>query len=411
MAAPRWTYLPILVSALMLCMTSGAPASTAAATGSISGKAIDGETQEGIPGLAVCAFAAYEGGPWGGCTFTNGAGEYTVASLESGTFDVVFDYEAKSFNYLEVRRRGVRLGDGESIGGIDAELEPGGQITGKVTDVETSTPVAGVAACVMVDLGEGRGLGHCSKSESDGTYDINSLPTGAYVVEFRVEGSPNYITQYYNGKSGRSEAEWVSVTAGAVTENIDAPMHEGIQISGLVTEAGTGNPIHSVGVCALDAFTESTANCAPLGLDGTYSIAGLPLGTYVVSFAVDREEDGVLFPDGYVRQYYDEKTTFAEGARIGGAVPAIYTGIDAHLVKGDETFPDRADVAPFQFVPSMPGPAPSTTQRKCRKHFRRRRIKGTVRCVKIHRKRHRTQGRGGHRRPHRKRPHRNRHHG
>jgi hypothetical protein len=220
-------------------------------------------------------------------------------------------------------------------------------------------------------------------------------------VRFSVYRSPNYVTQFFPGKSNQAEAESISVTAGASPlPGIDAAMQEGVEITGHVSEVG-GAPIGQTGICALDPVTEAVVNCdgafGPEG--GNYSIAGLPLGQYVVAFAVDREEDGVvLHPDGYVRQYYDGKPTFGEASLVGGG-PGVYSGIDAQLVKGEEVFPDRRPAA-IRLPEPISSPVPVLRRphpKRCRKGFHRQRAKGTLRCVRRHRK-HRHAARGAGRR-------------
>lgn len=387
-----------VISGLALCALVAPVGSASAATGSISGRAVGADTHEGLRGIAVCAFASFPGGPTGRCVPTDEEGNYTLANLESGVYDVIFDYEGRVLNYLEKRVPEITLTDGESIVGFDAELEPGGQIVGRVTDAGDSAPVAGVQVCApRTDSVESHV--HCATSGTNGAYVIDSLPSGIYTVEFRVFGSPNYITQYYNGRDHSWEADPVTVTAGAPTSDIDAAMREGIQITGTITEAGTGNPVSGTTVCAYVASTETVSQCGFVELDGTYSIAGLPLTAYVVGFAIDAEEDGVIVrPDGYVRQYWDGKATFAEADRLGGADPGVYTGIDARLVKGPEAFPrPRPLFEPPE--PASPASYPATKARRgCRRHFRKRRIRGKVHCVRIHGHRVRRQHRHGHRR-------------
>lgn len=230
----------------------------------------------------------------------------------------------------------VSVGEGESVTGVDAKLHAGGQITGTVTDVATHLPIEGVQVCAQnVVPAE---IAYCGRSGPEGKYAMLRLATGTYTVEFSVERSPNYIRQYYPGKPSFSEAEPVAVSAGATTPNIDAAMREGVQITGQITEAVSGEPIRWIVACALDPVTEAQVGCSlsePNEVfsepnEDRYSIAGLPLGSYVVGFSIDRKEDGlVLHPDEYVRQYYNDKPTFAEASSVGGAA-GVYPGIDAH---------------------------------------------------------------------------------
>ena len=72
-------------------------------------------------------------------------------------------------------------------------------------------------------------------------------------------------------------------------------------------------------ICALNPTTQARVKCATVESGGHYSIAGLPAGTYAVSFAVDWVEEGLdLHPDGYVRRYWQEVPSFGEATLLAG---------------------------------------------------------------------------------------------
>jgi hypothetical protein len=384
-----------IVLGLALWAALGAAGPAAAATGSISGKVVDATTKTGIQQIWVCTHSASMLGPFGGCAFTDLNGEYTIPALEPSSYVVVFNEEgrqghlAQYYDGKATREEAevVTVGDGQSVTDIDAELGESGKIAGNVTDVDTGQPIGGVQACAPEAGGFKDGaVTHCDKTDVNGDYLIEGLATGSYKVEFRVEEEPNYIAQYYNGKASWSEAEPVAVVAPITTNGIDAAMKEGVQITGQLTEAGSGSPVKWVAACALQAGTEEVKGCAPSREDGTYSIAGLPPGSYVVSFAVDIEEDGVvLHPDGFVRQYYNVKPTFAAADRLTSPGPAKFTGINAQLVMGPEIFPNRRPATPPPvLVTLIEQPAPKPL--RCKKSFRKKFVKGKQRCIKVHKK-------------------------
>lgn len=378
-----------------------AVAPAAALAGSIAGTVTDA-AHEPISGIYVCAVSPGFLGPFGGCGFTGPSGEYAIEDVEPGGYLVEFRDESQSLNYVteyyddSPTPEGATLVEvgGEPVTGIDAELAAGGKITGTVTDSVTGLPIEGVQVCAPpVDLFEREsGTIYCDRTGAAGEYEVNSLATGSYKVEFFVEESPNYITELYDGKSSWDEADPVAVTAGATTAGIDAALDEGIQITGTLTDAATAEPAEFIRICALDPVTEARRGCAFSKPDGTYSIAGLPLGTYVVIFAEDDVEDGVvLHSDGYVRQYYDDKPTFAAADRIGGPTPGVLSGIDAALVQGPEVFPAPPGEEPPLVGPPPPSPQPGTPiqpRRRCKKGFHKKKVKGRYRCVRKKRHRH-----------------------
>jgi hypothetical protein len=389
-----------IVLGLALCAALGSAGPAVAATGSISGKVVDATTKTGIAQIWVCTHSAFLLGPFGGCAFTDINGEYTIPTIEPSSYVVVFNEEgrqghlAQYYDGKATREEAevVTVGDGQAVTGIDAELGESGKIAGNVTDVDTGQPIEGVEACAPEAGGFKDGaVTHCDKTDIDGNYLIEGLATGSYKVEFRVEEEPNYIAQYYSGRGSLAEAEPVSVVAPMLTDGIDAAMKEGVQITGRLTEAGSGNPVKWIRVCALQAGTEVVKGCVPSREDGTYSIAGLSLDSYVVSFAVDVEEDGlVLHPDGYVRQYYNGKPTFAEATPVAGLSPGVYPGVDAVLMQGAEIFPNRPPASQPVIVTLVERAAPKPLH--CKKHFRKKWVKGTRRCVKVHKPRRHEHG-------------------
>jgi hypothetical protein len=376
-------------------MASVGPATATA--GSISGKVANSD-EVGIADVYVCATHPELFMPGGGCAFSEGDGEYELTDVPPGTYVVHFE-APQNVNYVrefydDKQRRPeatpLTIGSG-AVTGIDAELATGGEITGRVTDADTGLPIEGVEACEREVVSPE--VSHCDKTDSAGVYGIHGLATGSYKVEFHVLDSPNYIARYYGGAATEAEGAVVSVTAGKVTPGVDVEMEEGIQLAGTMTEAGTGEPVEWVPVCALDAATEAIAMCRSSREDGTYSLPGLPLGSYVVSFAVDRMVEGiVLHPDGYVRQFYDDKPTFAEADPVGGSEPQVITDLDALLVKGPEVFPppppgQSPEPPPLVLPLVTPSPPPLQARpparlRKCKKGFRKKKVKGRYRCVR-----------------------------
>jgi hypothetical protein len=386
--------------ALVFCAFLGSAGPAVA--GSIEGKVTETATGEGVRGIFVCAHAPLYVYP-GGCGFTDGDGLYAIAGLVASPYMVRF--EAPRFvNLIAEYFDGKQFEDEAALvsfnsglaTGVDAALETGGQIAGTVTDATTHQPIEGIEACAQnLDT---RMTRLCDRSDPEGHYLINSLPTGSYKVQFSVEGSPNYIRQFYPGRSTGAEAANVAVTAGVLTAGIDDALHEGVQITGRITEAGSGQPLAWIVACALDPLTEAVVECGgsdPLD-DHRYSIAGLPLGSYVVGFSISEQELGTeINPDGYVRQYYRDRPAFGEANPVGGAA-GLYSGVDAHLIRGQEVFPVKP-LPPVQLPserqlrprPKVPKPL------KCKKRLRKKKVKGKVRCVKKQRKHRRGAGRAG----------------
>jgi hypothetical protein len=386
---------------LTLCAALGLAAPAVAAGGSISGTVKSADTDEGIEGIYVCANSP-NFGVIGGCTGTDADGNYKIDGLQANWYSVSFEEEGRK-NYVAQWYRlaahredalGVQVGPDQEVTGIDAELETGGQVTGRVTDVETGSPIEFVEVCApQIDSVEEIRTIHCDRTDSEGNYTVQALPTGNYKIEFgTTPGSlnqVNYIHQYFPAKSRWDEAEVRSISAGSTWTGVDAAMQRGVEISGTVTDTSGAPVVWQSRICALDAGSEAIVQCAPPEKDGIYRIGGLPFGSYKVSFGVDVEDEPglVLRPDGFLPQYYNGKPTFAAADTLSSAGPNVFTGIDARLERGDD---------PVKPLPPVTGPDPSLwaspptvkprKQLRCKKGFRKQRVKGKPRCVKVHKK-------------------------
>lgn len=204
-----------------------------------------------------------------------------------------------------------------------------GGIAGKVTEVSTQKAIAGIEVCAFaagapISNEETEGEADCIKTGAAGEYSISALPAGSYTVGF---GDPfpstlNYVTQFYNGKSSPAEATPVSVSVGAVSENIDGVLEEGAEISGTTTSAATGAPIEGALVCAAKAgASPELVGCAFSGAGGSYTVSGLPAGSY----------DVLSGGAGYAFEYYDNVGAIAEATAVTVGAREAKQGVDLAL--------------------------------------------------------------------------------
>jgi hypothetical protein len=228
-----------------------------------------------------------------------------------------------------------------------AEAAESGQITGKVTNAATEAPLAGIEVCPLEKDGENGEEGEeCTTTGPTGEYTLTGVPSGEYIVVF---GSPfasglNYVTQFYDGKASPTEAQTVSVLAGATTSGIDAKLEEGGQIAGRVTSAATGAAIANAIVCAAADGNVESGGCALSNAGGEYAIAGLASGEYKVEFAAG----------AYALQFYDGKSSIAEAGTVAVLVGHTTAGIDAALQP-------QAAAPPVDVLPSTGATIPGQT--------------------------------------------------
>jgi Carboxypeptidase regulatory-like domain len=389
----------------MAALVAAGPA--AAATGEIHGKVAD-PLGEPIAGITVCAegLTMLVGSE---CDWqTDSDGDYSITGLQPASYRVGFHVESNpSLNYVPQWYSGkahpeeadpVELAAGESKE-INAQMQTGGQIKGRIADQDTDLPIEGVEVCAnSIDFRQDGEFGYCSRSDAAGKFAVRNLGTGKYRLEVRTEGHVNYV---------ETQSPEIPLTAGGVFE-VEAHLVPGIKIEGTLTDAGTGLPIGSPfapysvpSVCALNSATEARVKCASVESGGQYSIPGLPPGTYAVAFALDWVEEGLdLHPDGYVRRYWQEVPGFDEATLLSGSPGAVLDEIDAVLSKGEEVFPNcevpSACPSASGETSSIGGSITSTTpppqlrptvhRPRCKKGFRRTNKNGHTRCVKIRKK-------------------------
>ncbi|HVY96935.1 MAG TPA: carboxypeptidase-like regulatory domain-containing protein [Solirubrobacterales bacterium] len=370
---------------------------------------VDAEEGEGLNGVKVCAEAVPPRPVEPPCVETE-EGRYEIPGLEVGGYRVYFEALNPELGYLPqyflhtMLKSAARVvevqQEGEVRSGIGAALEKGGWVTGTVTDLN-GFGLSEVEVCVSAKLlPELEPL--CAETGLAGKYEIEHLPPGPYTAYFAGPESSDIFPQYYSGAATAEEADDFFVFGYNETAGIDAEMELGSTIAGRVLEAGSNAPLSGVRVCALQSGSGAEVGCALSGGDGTYSISRLYAGTYVVGFSVTGEEGGLpvaSLEDGFVRQYFEDKPTFAAADRIDATQPGIYGEVDAHLVRGPEVFPrpggsSGPGPAPVASAPPLVAPKPKSLH--CRKHFRAKKVKGKRRCVRVHKRHGRHRGSARH---------------
>ncbi len=205
-------------------------------------------------------------------------------------------------------------------------------ITGQVTDTATGEPIPGITVRAYLDThGDGSYWSLMGLAYTDiyGQYDLSSLEeVGEFYVSF-YDSTGEYARQYYSGQSTRGLADRISVGSDEIVPGIDAAMVAASSLSGLVTEADSGEPIPGIQV---RVYSDYLGDGSTWWLEsqsytdgyGEYQTGSLAAGTYVVRFS----DEGNHFQ----QQYFSGETVEGSAERIPLGTGEALTGIDASLV-------------------------------------------------------------------------------
>lgn len=301
--------------------------------GAITGVVTADDTGAPLAGVVVQVFEAPIGRPRAR-VLTAEDGSYIATGLAPGRY-LVWANPANQ-NYLPewyddspTREEAdpVTVVAGETTGGIDLALAPGGTISGRVTEdtgdaVTTTVPISNVL--VSVGLYEGNAVLARTRTLEDGSYRLERLPQGIYWVH-AGDAARALIDEYYDNKLTRREADPVTVTVGAETSGIDFALQYGGGISGRVVGISP-NPraTSAFKVTAYDWDSGQAVRTVDVNPQGAYLIPSLPEGRYRV-YAFDQAGH-------FIAEYYDNVTDPAQATAVIVRRQAVTEHIDFELV-------------------------------------------------------------------------------
>jgi hypothetical protein len=178
-------------------------------------------------------------------------------------------------------------------------------------------------------------------SDTIGHYSVTGLSAGQYLVQF-IDGDTirHDVPQWYNNQPSASSGNFVTVTAGADTANINAVMAAGGAISGTITDASTHLPIPNECVTVYDANVQQVqqaggvANSYNLCTDtsGVYTTGGLAAGNYTVGF--NTTAYGYTPDSNHVPQWYNNQPDQAHADPVTVTTGVVTSSVDAALQPG-----------------------------------------------------------------------------
>lgn len=194
---------------------------------------------EPVEEAKVCARRLPDGRK-GLCEFTDENGNYQIKFAAPGSFGVEFQAVGKfATQYFDHKRHWreadpVTASAGTIRGGVDAGLEPGGEIRGSVLS-SAGTPLPEVVVCAIEAVaGEPE---TCDESGIFGQYALRPLATGSYKVGFSVElgreffgeelflgEKDGFLTRFYDEQTTLAAASPIGLVAPGVVSGINADL-------------------------------------------------------------------------------------------------------------------------------------------------------------------------------------------
>ncbi len=255
---------------------------------------------------------------------------YSIPSLPPETYQLSF-FNCSTANLATIWWKNARslqqsqpltVPAGRSVRDVSATLPVGGQIEGTVTGAGKGLP--GTCAIATVDLTANLQLISTYPAGAGGAYDVNSLDTGRYTLDYDAAcGSKgNYAPS--------ASPSPITVEIGKVTSGADVSLGPGAAISGKVTDSA-GKPL--AGICV-----EYGSNVIPEGVPppppvtsakGTYELRSLPTALYELYFTPCG-----LLPVNYVSEYYQGQVSGYQAKIFHLTAGQRRTGVDAVLPTG-----------------------------------------------------------------------------
>ena len=228
-------------------------------------------------------------------------GTYTLPGLPTDTYSVSANKSGYGTTYYggysNRQRLRVFVTSPDATTGIDLTLHTEGKISGQVT-----VSGAGLADAVVHARPFDGGIVYTFTTVAGGNYSIGQLATGSHMV---YATHANYPDSYYDGEYIWNLATKVSVTATATESGINLIMVAPGTISGTVSDTqATPAPLANVCVYAYhDRCWTNLAGDNTSDTSGTYSISGLPPGSYYLVTNANCSA-----PQHYVNEWFDPAT-------------------------------------------------------------------------------------------------------
>ena len=290
-------------------------------TSTLGGRVTD-EGGTPVDGLRVTVWSTTAGNE---TAYTDAQGWWAVGSLPGGSYRVSFTGWQQGFvdewwddapdpSTAAV----VTLAEGASVRDLQTRLARTATLSGRVVAPDGTVPAGTV---VMVDGTAGGTYGGTSVA-ADGTYQVDGLEPGSYVIRVVPGAGSIWGPTYYPAARGLATATPVTVAVGQRLDGLDVTLQTSLGITGTVTLPAGADATRARVVAEPLNDRRLWVRVADVAADGTYRLADVFPGAYTVHV-----EDAGGDPTIATRYYPDSATA-------DGALPVVVvdgadtTGID-----------------------------------------------------------------------------------
>ncbi len=266
-------------------------------------------------------------------------GTYTISGLPASTYTLRYGATGTGFRLADVYVEGAGLtydygsatnyvAKASSSTSVNFTVPAVGGISGTVTD-SSGAPLQGVT--VLVYDVAGAEIPTTATTASDGTYTVPDVLAGQYQVEFLGLTGSNLASSFYGGGT-QAAATKVTVASGVTVASINGQLAAAGTISGTLTAAQGGALVGGLEVELLDAQGNVLA-AAITNTNGTYTLTGVPAGTWYIKFVGGRAYNGQY----YATEYYLGKGTLGNSKAVKVSAGQAVTGINEAVMAESTT--------------------------------------------------------------------------
>ncbi len=264
-----------------------------------------------------------------GSNFDTGVAAYTQANdliicnddYSGIRSQIAFDVEIGQVYWVQA---GGFSGDTGNLTLKIANVNDYGQVQGTVTSQGDDMPLPLICVTVYETNHQRHGR---AMTTDNGTYTVEGLEAGEFVVSFADCNDKVYSGLYYGDALTFDEATRITVTLGQTRGDTDVSMPLGGTISGTVTDVDSGLPVPDICVYANTADYEFNLY-ATTASDGGYTLT--PAGnSFAIEFAECNSSNAA-----YIHQYYLGVLDMGDATYVTANPGQDVTGIDAEMQLG-----------------------------------------------------------------------------